>query len=52
MEVCGEKANVFFQERQRAVAPGQSLVIYRGEEVLGGGVIEGRFFMKEGERNY
>ncbi len=28
-----------FRERQRAVAPGQSAVVYRGDEVLGGGRI-------------
>ena len=33
-------ARVFFKEKQKAVSPGQSAVFYRGEEVLGGGVIE------------
>ncbi len=28
-----------FPSPQRAVAPGQSAVVYRGEEVLGGGRI-------------
>jgi tRNA-specific 2-thiouridylase len=31
-------ATVRFAEPQRRVAPGQSVVLYRGEEVLGGGV--------------
>jgi tRNA-uridine 2-sulfurtransferase len=31
---------VRFQTPQRALAPGQALVLYRGEECLGGGVIE------------
>ncbi len=33
-------AEVRFAQPQWAVAPGQSIVFYRGEEVLGGGVIE------------
>lgn len=32
-------AEVLFRARQRAVAPGQAAVFYRGEEVLGGGII-------------
>ncbi|HLT20160.1 MAG TPA: tRNA 2-thiouridine(34) synthase MnmA [Thermomicrobiales bacterium] len=31
---------VNFAERPRAVAPGQAVVLYRGDEVLGGGTIE------------
>ncbi|MDP1807216.1 MAG: hypothetical protein Q8K72_18715 [Acidimicrobiales bacterium] len=27
-----------FDEPQRRVAPGQSVVLYRGDEVLGGGI--------------
>ncbi len=40
VEPAGPRAfRVRFDEPQRAVAPGQSAVLYRGEEVLGGGTI-------------
>lgn len=35
------KIRVVFDEPQRAVTPGQSVVLYRDEEMLGGGVITG-----------
>lgn len=35
----GREAVVHFDEPQRAIAPGQSVVFYAGEEVLGGGLI-------------
>lgn len=37
--VEGDQARVEFKTPQRAVAPGQSVVFYRGDEVLGGGRI-------------
>ena len=36
----GAAAEVVFDEPQRAVTPGQSVVFYRGDAVVGGGVIE------------
>ncbi|MDI6857833.1 MAG: tRNA 2-thiouridine(34) synthase MnmA [Dehalococcoidia bacterium] len=35
----GARAEVRFRERQRAVTPGQAVVFYQGEEVIGGGII-------------
>lgn len=37
--LAGGRAEVLFREPQRAVTPGQSVVWYRGEVVVGGGVI-------------
>jgi tRNA-specific 2-thiouridylase len=39
MGVDGDELRVFFQEPQEAVAPGQSVVLYEGDTVLGGGII-------------
>ena len=35
----GGRARVLFRSPQRAIAPGQSVVLYAGDEVLGGGTI-------------
>ncbi len=37
----GDWAELRFHQPQRAVTPGQAVVFYQGEEVLGGGIIEG-----------
>jgi tRNA-specific 2-thiouridylase len=36
----GERVTITFDEPQRAITPGQSAVLYDGDVVLGGGVIE------------
>ncbi|MCH7787261.1 MAG: tRNA 2-thiouridine(34) synthase MnmA [Chloroflexi bacterium] len=36
----GDWAEIRFQQPQRAVTPGQAVVFYQGEEVVGGGIIE------------
>jgi len=38
-EFSGSRMKVYFREPQRAVTPGQSLVLYRDGLVLGGGII-------------
>ena len=34
------KNQVIFEKSQKAVTPGQSVVFYKGEELLGGGIIK------------
>lgn len=41
VEVRGGTAEVIFAEPQESVTPGQAVVFYEGDVVLGGGVIEG-----------
>ena len=40
VEKEGDKLRVFFKEAQESITPGQSVVFYAGDEVLGGGVID------------
>jgi tRNA-specific 2-thiouridylase len=40
VERQGEKLIVKFKEEQEAITPGQAVVFYSGDEVLGGGLIE------------
>ncbi|HXR36569.1 MAG TPA: aminomethyltransferase beta-barrel domain-containing protein, partial [Candidatus Binataceae bacterium] len=39
--VAEDRAEVSFARENPAVTPGQACVFYRGDEVLGGGLIEG-----------
>jgi len=39
VEGGGNKIKIIFKNSQRAVSSGQSLVLYKGEEMLGGGII-------------
>jgi tRNA-specific 2-thiouridylase len=51
IESDGNKLRINFTEAQESITPGQAVVLYDGEEVLGGGVIEGviRDIKKENE---
>ncbi|NQU03608.1 MAG: tRNA 2-thiouridine(34) synthase MnmA [Syntrophaceae bacterium] len=40
ISTAGERIRVDFHDPQESITNGQSVVLYRGEEVLGGGVIE------------
>ena len=39
VEMQGDNATVVFENPQRAVTPGQAVVLYDGDYVAGGGVI-------------
>ncbi len=40
IEKIGERLRILFAERQESITPGQAVVLYEGNRVLGGGVIE------------
>jgi tRNA-specific 2-thiouridylase len=40
LQINGDKGEVYFEEPQRAIAAGQSVVFYQEDRVLGGGIID------------
>ena len=39
VSISGDRMKVVFDQPQRAITPGQSVVLYQGQECLGGGII-------------
>lgn len=40
VEISPQRLRIFFTSKQRAITPGQSIVFYKGSQVLGGGIID------------
>ncbi|UCD55750.1 MAG: tRNA 2-thiouridine(34) synthase MnmA [Candidatus Omnitrophota bacterium] len=41
ISIKGKKLKIMFKKRESAITPGQSVVLYGGDTILGGGIIEG-----------
>jgi len=52
IEQIGDEMRVLFQEKVKAIAPGQAAVFYEGNDVIGGGWIKSSFNQNDDEKVY
>ncbi len=48
VHITGEGVTILFDEDQRAITPGQAVVLYEGDKILGGGTIESVLRKRDG----